>query len=86
MPSHPPFLFDHEKQDTPMTYCRVSIEHTTRGRVYKKDFDPQHVFGPLVRAVCYDNARRWLALEGMERCEPPVLPRLGKKGSGLNGT
>ena len=33
-----------------MKYCRVSIEHTTRGRVYKKDFDPQHVFGPLVRA------------------------------------
>ena len=30
-----------------MKYCRVSIDHTTRGGVYKKDFEPYQSMGPL---------------------------------------
>jgi proteasome lid subunit RPN8/RPN11 len=47
-----------------MKYCRVSIEHTTRGSVYKKDFDPQHVFGPLVRAFTSEMVRQELIRDG----------------------
>ncbi len=32
-----------------MPYCRVMIETTTRGQVYKKDFEAINVFGPLVQ-------------------------------------
>lgn len=32
-----------------MQYCRVRIETTTRGQVYKKDFEAINVFGPLVQ-------------------------------------
>jgi proteasome lid subunit RPN8/RPN11 len=46
-----------------MKYCRVSIDHTTRGSVYKKDFDPQHVFGPLVRAFASEMVRQELIQE-----------------------
>jgi proteasome lid subunit RPN8/RPN11 len=47
-----------------MKYCRVSIDHTTRGSVYEKDFDPQHVFGPLVRAFASEMVRQELIREG----------------------
>jgi proteasome lid subunit RPN8/RPN11 len=47
-----------------MKYCRVSIDHTARGCVYKKDFDPQHVFGPLVRALVSEMVRQELIREG----------------------
>jgi hypothetical protein len=57
-----------------MTYCRVSIEHTTRGRVYKKDFDPQHVFGPLVRAFASEIVRQGAVPEG-EHYTAIIVPR-----------
>jgi hypothetical protein len=57
-----------------MKYCRVSIDHTTRGGVYKKDFDPQHVFGPLVRAFASGMIRQKMIQEG-EHYTAIIIPR-----------
>jgi proteasome lid subunit RPN8/RPN11 len=57
-----------------MKYCRVSIDHTTRGGVYKKDFDPQHVFGPLVRAFAAEMIRQKMIREG-EHYTAIIIPR-----------
>ena len=57
-----------------MKYCRVSIDHTARGCVYKKDFDPQHVFGPLVHAFASEMIRQGLIREGA-RYTAIIVPR-----------
>jgi hypothetical protein len=57
-----------------MKYCRVSIDHATRGGVYKKDFDPQHVFGPLVRAFASEMIRQQMIQDG-EHFTAIIIPR-----------
>jgi hypothetical protein len=57
-----------------MIYCRVSIEHTTRGCVFKKDFDAQHVFGPLIRAFASEFVRQGAIQEG-EHYNSFITPR-----------
>ncbi len=55
---------NQSRREKGMKYCRIAIDHTARGCVYKKDFDPQHVFGPLVRAFGGEMVRQKLIEEG----------------------
>lgn len=57
-----------------MKYCRVVIESPSRGRVYRKDFDGQHVFGPLVQVLASELVKQKAAKEG-ELYRALVIPR-----------
>lgn len=47
-----------------MKYCRVVIHSPSKGRLYKKDFDAQNVFGPLVRVYTSQLAAQGVIKEG----------------------
>lgn len=57
-----------------MTYCRATIHTPARGQVYKKDFDAQHVFGPLVRTLASDLITQGIVQEG-EHYTARITPR-----------
>lgn len=51
-----------------MKYCRVTLEVLTRGQVFKKDFDPQHIFGALARTTASDLIQQNVVKEGESYC------------------
>jgi proteasome lid subunit RPN8/RPN11 len=57
-----------------MKYCQVVLESPSRGRIYQKDFDGQHVFGPLVQVLVSELVRQNVAQEG-ELYRALVIPR-----------
>lgn len=57
-----------------MEYCRVVIETPARGRVYKKDYAPHTMFGPLVRAFAGELVQQAVVQEG-EHYTSTIYPR-----------
>lgn len=57
-----------------MQYCRIKIETAERGCVYQKDFDAQHIFGPLVRLFAGELVNNNLVQEG-EHYNANIVPR-----------
>ncbi len=57
-----------------MKYCRVVLESPSRGRIYQKDFDEQHVFGPLVQVLISELVKQSVVKEG-ELYRALVIPR-----------
>lgn len=57
-----------------MKYCRVVIESPLRGRIYKKDFDPQHLFGPLVQVFASEMVKQSVVKEN-EPYRSLITPR-----------
>ncbi len=59
-----------------MRYCRIAIDTDTRGRVYQKDFEVQHVFGSLARAQAVALVNQGIVPEGAH-FRAVVFPRYG---------
>lgn len=58
-------------------YCRVMIESTTRGLVYRKDFEPEPIFTPLVQAFASALVSRQIVQEG-EHYRALIVPGYGE--------
>lgn len=57
-----------------VSYCRVTIDTEARGRVYRKDFDAQHLFSTVARLHASDLITQGLAAEG-DSYRVRVIPR-----------